>query len=49
MRVLYQHFQKVKCPILQYDEQSVNSGTLSTKLSQDIRNMHETGSFSLGE
>ena len=35
-------------PYSSYDEQSVNSGTLSTKLSQDIRNMYETGSFSLG-
>jgi len=35
-------------PYSSYDEQSVNSGTLSTKLSQDIRNMYETGSFSMG-
>ena len=35
-------------PYSQYDEQTTQSGTLSTKLSQDIRNMHETGSFSMG-
>jgi len=35
-------------PYSSYDEQTVNSGNLSTKLSQDIRNMYETGSFSLG-
>ena len=35
-------------PYSGYDEQTTQSGTLSTKLSQDIRNMHETGSFSMG-
>ena len=35
-------------PYSQYDEQTTSSGTFSTKLSQEIRNMHETGSFSLG-
>ena len=35
-------------PYSQYDEQTTSSGTFSTKLTQDIRNMHETGSFSLG-
>jgi len=35
-------------PYSSYDEQTVNSGNLSTKLSQDIRNMYETGSCSLG-
>ena len=35
-------------PYSQYDEQTTQSGTLSTKLTQDIRNMHETGSFSMG-
>ena len=31
-----------------YDEQNVYSGTLSTKISQEVRSMHEKGSFSLG-
>jgi hypothetical protein len=31
-----------------YDEQNTYNGTLSTKLTQDIRSMHETGSFSMG-
>ena len=35
-------------PYSKYDEQTTSSGTLSTKLTQDIRNMHETGSFSMG-
>ena len=35
-------------PYSQYDEQTTSSGTLSTKLTEDIRRMHETGSFSLG-
>ena len=35
-------------PYTGYDEQTTNSGTLSTKLSHEIRKMHETGSFSLG-
>jgi len=35
-------------PYSSYDEQTVKSGSLSNKLSQDIRNMYETGSFSLG-
>ena len=35
-------------PYSQYDEQTTTSGTLSTKLTEDIRRMHETGSFSLG-
>ena len=35
-------------PYSRYDEQTTSSGTLSTKLTQDIRNMHETGSFSMG-
>jgi len=35
-------------PYSQYDEQTTSSGTFTTKLSQDIRNMHETGSFSMG-
>jgi len=35
-------------PYSSYDEQSVNGGTLSTKLSHEIRNMYESGSFSLG-
>jgi len=35
-------------PYSQYDEQTTQSGTLSTKLTEEIRRMHETGSFSLG-
>jgi hypothetical protein len=35
-------------PYSQYDEQTTSSGTLSTKLTEDIRRMHETGSFSMG-
>ena len=30
-----------------YDEQNTYSGTLTTKLTQDVRSMHETGNFSL--
>jgi len=35
-------------PYSSYDEQTVKGGSLSTKISQDIRNMYETGSFSMG-
>ena len=35
-------------PYVGYDEQNTYSGTLTTKLTHDIRAMHETGSFSLG-
>ena len=35
-------------PYTGYDEQTSNSGTLSTKISHEIRKMHETGSFSIG-
>ena len=35
-------------PYSQYDEQTTNTGTLNTKLTEDIRRMHESGSFSLG-
>ncbi len=35
-------------PYTGYDEQTSNSGTLTTILSHEIRKMHETGSFSLG-
>ena len=35
-------------PYTGYDEQNSYSGTLSTKLSHEVRKMHETGSFSLG-
>ena len=35
-------------PYSQYDDQTSYSGTFSTKLNEDIRRMHETGSFSLG-
>ena len=35
-------------PYTGYDEQNTYSGTLSTKLTHEIRKMHEQGSFSLG-
>ncbi len=35
-------------PYSQYDDQTSYSGSFSTKLTEDIRRMHETGSFSLG-
>lgn len=35
-------------PYSSYDDQTSYSGTLSTKLTEDIRRMYETGSFSLG-
>ncbi len=35
-------------PYVGYDAQNTYSGTLSTKISYEIRSMHETGSFSLG-
>jgi len=35
-------------PYVGYDEQSTYSGTLSTKISEEVRSMHEKGSFSLG-
>ena len=35
-------------PYSGYDEQNTYNGTLSTKLTQEVRKMHETGSFSLG-
>ena len=35
-------------PYSSYDEQTVNAGTLSTKISQETRRMYETGSFSMG-
>jgi len=35
-------------PYSQYDEQTTSSGTLSTRLTEDIRRMYQTGSFSLG-
>ena len=31
-----------------YDEQNVYSGTLSTKITEEVRRMHDSGSFSLG-
>ncbi len=31
-----------------FDDQNVYSGTLSTKIAEDVRSMHENGSFSLG-
>jgi hypothetical protein len=35
-------------PYSSYDEQTVNSGTLSTKITEETRRMYETGSFSMG-
>jgi hypothetical protein len=35
-------------PYTGYDEQNTYSGTLSTKIDEQVRSMHETGSFSLG-
>ena len=35
-------------PYTGYDEQTSYSGTLTTKISEDIRRMQETGSFSMG-
>jgi len=35
-------------PYSGYDEQTSYSGSLSTKITEDIRRMHETGSFSMG-
>jgi len=35
-------------PYVGYDENVTYSGTLSTKLTNEVRKMHETGSFSLG-
>ena len=34
-------------PYQSYDDQNTYSGTLSTKLQEDIRSMYETGSFSM--
>tara|TARA_B100001113_G_scaffold5618_1_gene4707 strand:- start:661 stop:1269 length:609 start_codon:yes stop_codon:yes gene_type:complete len=35
-------------PYQSYDDQNTYSGTLTTKMQEDIRSMHETGSFSMG-
>jgi len=35
-------------PYSGYDEQTTYSGSLTTKISEEVRKMHETGSFSLG-
>ena len=35
-------------PYSEFDDQTVNSGTLSTKITEEVRRMHETGSFSMG-
>ena len=35
-------------PYTGYNEQNTYSGTLSTKIDEQVRSMHETGSFSLG-
>ena len=35
-------------PYVGYDEQNVYSGTLTTKITEEVRRMHQKGSFSLG-
>ena len=35
-------------PYVGYDEQNTYNGTLTTKLTEEVRQMHETGNFSLG-
>ena len=35
-------------PYSEFDDQTTYSGTLSTKISEEVRKMYETGSFSLG-
>ena len=35
-------------PYTGYDEQTTNSGTLSTKITEEVRRMHQKGNFSLG-
>ena len=35
-------------PYVGYDDQNTYSGTLSTKISEEVRTMHNTGNFSLG-
>ena len=35
-------------PYTGYDQQTTKGGTLTTKISQEVRSMHESGSFSLG-
>ena len=35
-------------PYAGYDDQNTYSGTLTTKLTEEVRKMHTTGSFSLG-
>lgn len=35
-------------PYSAFEDQTVNSGNLSTKITDEVRRMHETGSFSLG-
>ena len=35
-------------PYVGYDEQNTYSGTLTTKIDESVRKMHETGNFSLG-
>ena len=35
-------------PYTGYDDQTTYSGTLTTKISEEVRKLHETGSFSMG-
>ena len=39
---------EAEVPYTGYDDQNTYSGTLSTKIDEQIRSMHETGSFSIG-
>ena len=39
---------KGEVPYTGYDDQTSYSGTLSTRISEEVRKMHETSSFSLG-
>jgi hypothetical protein len=35
-------------PYSAFEDQTIHSGNLSTKITEEVRKMHETGSFSLG-
>ena len=35
-------------PYSGYDDQTTYSGTLTTRINEEVRRMHEVGSFSLG-
>ena len=40
--------RKSSAMVMERWEEPINTGTLNTKLTEDIRRMHESGSFSLG-